>query len=72
MNHTVINTINFQFHKLAASLGFIAVLAAIIIAWNTPAINYESSIYLSTPLITWVLLLIGFGLGVWIVLSKTG
>lgn len=72
MNHNEIKTINSHFYKLAAALGFIVVIVAIIFAWNTPASGYESSIYLSTPLISWVLLFIGFGLGVSIVVSKTG
>jgi hypothetical protein len=72
MNNITHSTIKIQFYKLAAILGFILVLVAIIFAWNSPATGYEPSIYLSTPLICWILLFIASGLGVGIILFKTG
>ena len=42
-----------HFLKLALALLFILLSIALILAWNTPATGYESSIYYSTPLILW-------------------
>ncbi len=72
LNHDEIKGKAVEFYKISGILGFIAVLLAVIFAWNTPASGYESSIYLSTPLISWIFLAIGFGFGVGIVLFKTG
>ncbi|WP_243684980.1 hypothetical protein [Methanosarcina barkeri] len=43
---------------------------ALLIAHNTPATGYESSIYRSTPLIVWFILLLSTVCGVFIVLSQ--
>jgi hypothetical protein len=71
MNHYEFNKTNGCLYKLAAIIGFVMVLTAITIAWNEPATGYESSIYLSTPFVSWVLLAIGLVTGIAIVLFKT-
>lgn len=43
-----------RFWKGILTFNFLLLSVALIIAWNTPATGYESSIYWSTPLILWV------------------
>lgn len=40
--------------RVAITLVFLIQIIVLILAWNTPAIGYESSIYRSTPLIVWI------------------
>lgn len=46
-----------RFQKIILTFLFSLLSVALIIAWNTPATGYESSIYWSTPLILWVSLI---------------
>jgi hypothetical protein len=55
--------------KLIASLGFILITIALLVAWNSPATGYESSIYQSTPPVVWIGLIgsmaVGIGIAVY-------
>lgn len=57
--------------KVLLSVGFLALSAAVLSAYTTPARGYEVSIYTGTPLLFWL----GFGLslliGTWVALHAT-
>lgn len=53
-----------RFQKTILIFLFLFLSVALIIAWNTPATGYESSIYRSTPLILWVSLITSVIVGV--------
>ena len=57
-----------RFWKATLTFIFLLLSVALIVAWNTPATGYESSIYRSTPLILWVSVLASFIVGVIIVI----
>lgn len=50
--------------KLLLIISFVLFIASVIIAWNSPAIGYESSIYYSTPLLFWILIAIVVIIGI--------
>jgi hypothetical protein len=53
-----------RFQKIILIFLFSLLSVALVIAWNTPATGYESSIYWSTPLILWVSLIASVIFGV--------
>jgi hypothetical protein len=53
-----------RFQKIALIFLFSLLSVALIITWDTPATNYESSIYQSTPLILWVSVIASVNAGV--------
>jgi hypothetical protein len=53
-----------HFQKVTLICLFSLLSVALIIAWNTPATGYESSIYRSTPLILWVSLIASMIVGI--------
>ena len=63
-----------RFQKSILIFLFLFLAIALILAWSAPATGYESSIYMSTPQVLWVALLLGEVAGISIVvlsLSKT-
>lgn len=46
--------------KLVLAIGFLAVAVATIVAWQTPATEYEVSMYTATPTVFWIGVTIGF------------
>lgn len=56
--------------KIASIICFSLITIAMIIAWNTPAIGYEYSIYAFTPLIVWISIGISILLGISIILHQ--
>jgi len=53
-----------RFWKITLTFLFFLISAALIVAWSTPAMGYESSIYRSTPVILWVSIIASFIAGV--------
>jgi len=49
---------------------FLFLTSALLIAWNTPAVGFESSIYNSTPLILWIALISSVIVGITIVITS--
>lgn len=47
-------------YKIEIIFGFLLIIVSTIIAWNTPKIGFEISIYESTPLIFWISLTISY------------
>jgi len=56
--------------KLIIIGSFLALVAALIIAWNNPATGYEVDIYESTPLLTWTLLIFAAVCGAGIIIQQ--
>jgi len=56
--------------ELASIIGFISITIAAFLAWDSPARHYESSIYDSTPALTWILLAVTASIGVGIVVFQ--
>ncbi|MGA9098377.1 MAG: hypothetical protein WB392_05535, partial [Methanotrichaceae archaeon] len=50
--------------KLALIIAFISLSFAFLVAHDTPASGYEPSIYNSTPLIIWIILLLAYFFGI--------
>jgi len=51
-------------HTTLFILCFLQVTCALIIAWSKPAITYESSLYASTPILTWIFLILPYLIGI--------
>lgn len=56
--------------KLLIITCFLALMAALIIAWNNPATGYELGIYKNTPILTWVFLILAMLGGVSIIIHQ--
>lgn len=56
--------------KIIAIFCFLLLTGALIIARNSPAIHYEASIYDSTPMLFWFLLIISFIVGIMIIVDQ--
>jgi hypothetical protein len=56
--------------KLIAIISLLSLLAAILLAWLNPAMGYELDIYVSTPILTWIFLIIAMLGGVGIILHQ--
>jgi len=59
-----------RLQKATLAFLFFLLSVALIIAWNSPATGYESSIYRSTPLILWVSLIASVIVGVTLVVAS--
>ena len=51
---------------------FTLVFIAVLVAWNSPATRYESSIYSATPMATWICLGLAFAGGIGVIGPDTG
>lgn len=56
--------------KIIAIICFVLLSIASLIAWNSPAAGYESSIYTATPLIVWIFLITSWVCGITIVVHQ--
>lgn len=56
--------------KVIATVSYLAIAAAILVASNSPTDGYELSIYSATPLAFWLLLLVGIVGGIWMIVSQ--
>jgi len=57
--------------ELALGAGFLVIPVAIVVARSSPATGYEASLYASTPLLTWVLLLCGLVVALWTIVRPS-
>ncbi|MBA7491965.1 hypothetical protein ES702_02513 [subsurface metagenome] len=56
--------------KIVALLGFALIIVALVVAWNSPAVGYEASIYSATPPIVWVGTIFAIVCGIGIVIHQ--
>ena len=56
--------------KSIAIICFVLITLAVLVAWNSPASGYESSIYKSTPPLVWICLLISIASGISIIINQ--
>ena len=56
--------------KITTCVSCVLVIAALLIAWNSPATGYESSIYRSTPGPVWILLILSLVCGLGIIIHQ--
>ncbi len=55
---------------ISGIISYILLAAALITAWNTPALGYEPDIYAATPPVFWAALFFGMGLGTILILRQ--
>ena len=55
---------------ISGIISYILLTIALIITWNTPAAGYEPDIYAATPLIFWIALFFGMGLGTLLIVHQ--
>ena len=56
--------------KVTCAVAFVLIAVAVIIAWQSPATAYESSIYPNTPTIVWTFLVLSAACGIGIVVHQ--
>ncbi len=57
-----------RFWKVVLTFLFLLLSIALIVTWSAPATGYESSIYCSTPLILWLILIPSMAVGITLVI----